>query len=221
MKEKADPLAIESRPVLDPIERVSEVLFGLILVLTFTCTIRAKENGQVYAILVEALGCTLAWAMIDAGFYLLGCLSDRGHKLRLLRQLRRSFDQDEARRIMAKVLPPLIESHLHCEAIESLRQELMLLPEPPKRPRLTAEDWKGALGVLLFASTAILPITIPFAFMSDARLALLVSHCIAILLLFLAGWALGRLTSEHPLRVGFSMVVFGSAMIAIALALGG
>jgi VIT1/CCC1 family predicted Fe2+/Mn2+ transporter len=159
--------------------------------------------------------------MIDAGFYLLGCLSDRGHKLRLLRQLRRSFDQDEARRIMAKVLPPLIESHLHCEAIESLRQELMLLPEPPKRPRLTAEDWKGALGVLLFASTAILPITIPFAFMSDARLALLVSHCIAILLLFLAGWALGRLTSEHPLRVGFSMVVFGSAMIAIALALGG
>jgi hypothetical protein len=40
-------------------------------------------------------------------------------------------------------------------------------------------------------------------------------------LLFLAGWALGRSTSEHPLRVGFSMVVFGSAMIGIALALGG
>lgn len=97
----------------------------------------------------------------------------------------------------------------------------MQLPEPPMRPRLTAEDLKGALGVFLFASAAILPIAIPFAFMSDARLALLVSHGIAILLLFLAGWALGRLTSEHPLRVGVGMVVFGSAMIAIALALGG
>jgi VIT1/CCC1 family predicted Fe2+/Mn2+ transporter len=97
----------------------------------------------------------------------------------------------------------------------------MQLPEPPARPRLTAEDWKGALGVLLFASAAILPITIPFTFMSDARLALLVSHGIAILLLFLAGWALGRLTSEHPFRVGVSMVVFGSAMIVIAVVLGG
>jgi len=197
------------------------VLFGLILVLTFTCTIRAKENSQAYAILVEALGCTLAWAIIDAGFYLLGCLSDRGNKLLLLRQLRRSPDQGEARRTIAKVLPPLIASRLHWEAFESLHQELMLLPEPLMRPRLTAQDWKGALGVLLFASAAILPIAIPFTFMSDARLALLVSHGIAILLLFLAGWALGRLTSEHPLRVGVGMVMFGSAMIAIALALGG
>jgi len=189
--------------------------------LTFTCTIRPKEKGQVSGILVEAVGCTLAWAIIDAGFYLLGCLSDRGHKLLLLRQLRRSSDQNEVRSTIAKVLPPLIASRLHWEAFESLQQELMLLPEPPTLPRLTAEDLKGALGVLLFASAAILPITIPFTFMSDVRLALLVSHCIAIVLLFLAGWALGRLTSEHPMRVGVIMVVFGSAMIAIALALGG
>jgi len=220
-KETTDPLATESKRALNPIERVSEVLFGLIVVLTFTCTIRPKEKGQVSAILVEAVGCTLAWAIIDAGFYLLGCLSDRGHKLLLLRQLRRSSDQNEVRSTIAKVLPPLIASRLHWEAFESLQQELMLLPEPPTRPRLTAEDVKGALGVLLFASAAIFPITIPFTFMSDVRLALLVSHGIAIVLLYLAGWALGRLTSEHPMRVGVIMVVFGSAMIAIALALGG
>jgi hypothetical protein len=221
VKETADPLATESKRVLDPIERISEVLFGLILVLTFTCTIRAKGHGQVHAILIEALGCSLAWAIIDAGFYLLGRFSDRGRKLLFLRQLRRSSDQNEVRRTIARVLPPLLASRLHWEAFVSLQQDLMQLPEPPARPRLTAEDWKGALGVLLFASAAILPITIPFTFMSDARLALLVSHGIAILLLFLAGWALGRLTSEHPFRVGVSMVVFGSAMIVIAVVLGG
>jgi len=220
-KKAEDPLPTESKRVLDPIERISEMLFGLILVLTFTCTIRVKENGEVHAILVEALGCSLAWAIIDAGFYLLGCFSDRGHKLLLLKQVRRSSDQNEVRRTITEVLPPLLASRLHWDAFESLQQELMRLPELATRPRLTAEDWKGALGVFLFASMAILPITLPFTFMSDARLALLVSHGIAICLLFLAGWALGRFTSEHPLRVGVGMVVFGSAMISIALALGG
>jgi VIT1/CCC1 family predicted Fe2+/Mn2+ transporter len=119
------------------------------------------------------------------------------------------------------VLPPLLASRLHWDTFESWRQQLIRLPEHPKRPGLTLKDWKGALAVFLFASAAILPISIPFTFMNDARLALRVSHSIAILLLFLAGWALGRFTSEHPLRVGFSMVVFGSAMIGIALALGG
>ena len=57
--------------------------------------------------------------------------------------------------------------------------------------------------------------------MSDARLALRVSHGIAILLLLLAGYALGHYASEHPLRIGAAMLAFGSAMIAIALALGG
>jgi hypothetical protein len=221
MKEEADVTASGSKGVLEPVERISEVLFGLIVVLTFTCTIKAKENGRVYAILVEALGCSLAWAIIDAGFYLLGRLSDRGHKLLLLRQLRGSSDQHDFQHIIVNVLPPLIAFHLPSEAFEALRYQLIQLPEPPARPRLTTEDWKGALGVFLFASAAILPIAIPFTFMRDAGLALLVSHGIAILLLFLAGWALGRYTSEHPLRIGFAMVAFGLATIAIALALGG
>jgi len=86
VKEREDPLATESKRVLDPIERISEVLFGLILVLTFTCTIRAKGHGEVHAVLIEALGCSLAWAIIDAGFYLLDRFSDCGHKLLFLRQ---------------------------------------------------------------------------------------------------------------------------------------
>ena len=217
----ADDPTNDSKRVLEPTERISEVLFGLIVVLTFTCTIKAKNAGQVHPILIQALGCTLAWAIIDAGFYLVGRLGEGGRKLLLLRQVRQGGDQNEARRTIERVLPPLIASHLHSDAFDWLRQELVRLPEPPARPQLTKQDWKGALGVFLFASVAIFPVSIPFIFMSDAGLALFVSHGIAVLLLFMAGWALGRHTSAHPLRVGVGMVLFGFVMIAIALALGG
>ncbi len=216
----ADDPASDSKRVLEPLERISEVLFGLIVVLTFTSTIRPRQTDQIQGILLQALGCTLAWAIIDAGFYLVACLSDRGRKLMLLRQLREA-DRDQAQQIIAEALPPIIAAHLNVDSFDSLQQELRHMPEPSSRPKLNKQDWKRGLAILLFASSAILPVSLPFMFMTDAKVALLVSHLIAIALLFVAGWALGRHTSEHPMRVGSAMVAFGSVMIAVALLLGG
>jgi len=213
----------ESKRVLEPLERISEVLFGLIIVLTFTSTINLAETsrGEVHGILIKAIGCTLAWAIIDALFYLVGCLSKRGRSRVLLRRLHVAADAEEARRTIAEALPPLIASHLQLEAFESLRQKLTHLPEEPFRLRPTKHDWWGALAVLSLACASIFPVMIPFIFMSDARLALQISHGIAIVLLFVTGYALGLDTSERPLRVALSMVVLGSAMIGVALVLGG
>jgi hypothetical protein len=51
-----------SKRVLDPHERISEVLFGLIMVLTFTGSISIAEAGRedIRAVLIAALGCNLA-----------------------------------------------------------------------------------------------------------------------------------------------------------------
>ena len=69
-----------SKRVLDPIDRVSEVLFGLIMVLTFTGSLSVAEAGRdnVRTMLIGALGCNLAWGIIDAVFYLMGCLAEKG-----------------------------------------------------------------------------------------------------------------------------------------------
>ena len=69
------PTAARQR-VLEPIERISEVLFGLIMVLTFTGSLSVAESGraEVRDMLVGALGCNLAWGVIDAIMYLMGCL---------------------------------------------------------------------------------------------------------------------------------------------------
>ena len=68
---------------LDPIDRLSEVLFGLIMVLTFTGSLSVYEAGRedVRTMLVGALGCNVAWGLIDAVFYLMGCLAEKGRDL--------------------------------------------------------------------------------------------------------------------------------------------
>ena len=49
-------------------------LFALIMVLTFTCSFSVAGAGreQVRTMLIGALGCNLAWGIIDAVFYLMG-----------------------------------------------------------------------------------------------------------------------------------------------------
>ena len=58
------------RHPLEPMERISEVLFGLIMVLTYTCSFSVAGAGreEVRTMLIGALGCNLAWGLIDAVF---------------------------------------------------------------------------------------------------------------------------------------------------------
>ena len=60
---------------LEPVERISEIWFGLVMVLTFTCSIAVAEAGseEVHTMLRAAVGCNLAWGIIDAFLYLLAC----------------------------------------------------------------------------------------------------------------------------------------------------
>ena len=88
-------------------------------------------------------------------------------------------------------------------------------------PRLRPDDWRGALGVLLLVFLSTFPVVIPFLLLQDARTALRVSNAIAIALLFLNGYALGRLAGHRPVRIGLLMVLIGTALVAITIALGG
>jgi hypothetical protein len=109
----ADPLAASStnttKRVLDPIDRVSEILFGLIMVLTFTGSLKlVTEIGHddVHAMLIGALGCNLTWGIIDAAFYLMGCLAESNRNLVIYRRVRQTTDPLQARILIARALPP-------------------------------------------------------------------------------------------------------------------
>jgi VIT family len=208
--------------ILDPMDRISEVLFGLIMALTFTSTLGvvAADNIRVRTMLVAALGCNLAWGIIDGGVYLMARLNERGRNLIKWRAVRKATDANAAHRIIADALPPVLASVLLPDQLESIRQRMYQLPEPA-RPRLMKRDWLGALGVCLLSFLSTFPVVIPFLFVVDTRLALRVSNAVAIAMLFLCGYLFGHCTGFRPVAMGLSMVAIGSALVGVAIALGG
>ena len=209
--------------VLHPMERISEVLFSLIMVLTFTCSFSVADAGreEVRSMLFGALGCNLAWGIIDAVFYLMGCFSDRGRAILTLGALRQVSTPTEAHRIIAHALPPVLVSVLSNSDLETLRERLTHVGDIPQRPAIGKREWLGALGVFLVVVLATFPVIVPFALISNARTALRTSNLVAIGMLFLAGYAFGRYAGHRPWRMAIAMVLVGGIMVGITIYLGG
>src|SRR5882724_9147793 len=109
--------ARSSGRVLEPIDRVAEVLFGLIMVLTFTGSLSVAEAGRddIRTMLIGALGCNIAWGIIDGVLYLMGCLADKGRNLMTYQTVRKATDPKTAQQLIAGALPPLVASVLKPE----------------------------------------------------------------------------------------------------------
>jgi VIT1/CCC1 family predicted Fe2+/Mn2+ transporter len=171
--------------------------------------------------LIGALGCNLAWGLIDGIMYLMGCLTERA-RARVARQAACDANRPEAaRRAIADALPPAIASTMADADLESIRQRLAAMPNPPRAALLTTEDWIGALAVFLLVFCSTLPVVLPFVFMQDAWLAMRISNGIAIAMLFACGWTWARFMGMRPWLVGSIMVLLGAILAAAALALGG
>ena len=212
-----------SKRVLEPNERIAEVLFGLIMVLTFTGSLSVAEAGRndVRTMLIGALGCNLAWGIIDGVLYLMGCLAEKGRNLMTYRAVRHTSDPKQAQRLIEEALPSFVASVMQSTELEAIQLRLRKLPEPHHRARLSGSDWRRAVGVFLFVFLSTFPVVVPFIFMQSASTAMRVSNAIAIGMLFLAGVAYGRCVGRSPWAVGLSMVVLGGVLVAITMALGG
>jgi hypothetical protein len=209
--------------LLDPKDRISEILFGVIMALTITNSVGIAQHGEgdVRTLLLGALGCNLAWGMIDAAMYLMTQFSERGRAVAALREVRKQGDPKAAREVIADALPPILVSVLSQADLESMRQRLNQLPEPAARVQLTRSDWTTAAGVFLLVFLSTLPIVVPFIFLDEPRFALRLSNAVAVAMLFLSGYALGAYGGNRPWKVGLSMVVVGVALVGVAIALGG
>jgi VIT family len=210
------------RRLLDPMERISEILFGLVMVLTITCSFSVGGGGrtEVYQMLIGALGCNVAWGVIDAVLYWLACFHVHGQKIRALRAAREE-SPEEAYRVIADALPPVLAPVTTPAELEAIRRKLRQLPEPSQHPRLTRDEWLGGVGVFLLVVVATLPVVLPFLFVRDPTRAVRISNGIAVLLLFLTGYVYGYHTGHRPLRSGLIMTVIGTAMVGLTIALGG
>lgn len=216
----------EKKPVrrlLDPIDRTSEVLFGLIMALSFTCSIGAAEAGKddVQAMLIGAIGCNIAWGLIDGIIFLLTSLTERAREIAALRAMGKAIDPEEGRAIVTDALLPVIANALSVADIERIRQKLVQLSGPPERPRLRSSDFLAAAGVALLVILATFPVVLPFIFIEDAGTALRTSNGIALVMLFLSGYSFGYYAKYRPIRMGLIMMLVGTVLVMITIALGG
>jgi VIT1/CCC1 family predicted Fe2+/Mn2+ transporter len=223
MAARQQEVSHQSGRVLDPVERVSEVLFGLIMVLTFTGSLSAATAGhaEIKEMLYGAVGCNLAWGIVDAVMYVMSSLLNRGRGLIVLRAVREARDPGQARDIISNSLNPYVASLLRPSVFETVREDLVKAPEPPAGPSLTRDDIRGAVGVFLLVFLSTFPVVIPFLLIGDPVRALRTSNAVAVAMLCVGGYALGRHAGLRPWLVAVAMAALGALLVAITIALGG
>ncbi len=210
-------------PVLSPVDRVSELLFGLFMALTFTGAVSVADagDGQIRSMFIAALGCNLAWGLVDAVMYLVRTVTDRGRQLTLIRSVREAAEAESGRRLVADSLSRVARGLVSSTEIEAIRGRIVALPALPARPRLNRDDWLASLAIFLIVVVSTFPVVLPFVFIQDVATAKNVSRAVALAMLFFGGLALGRHAGYGSWRVGCMMAGLGTALVLAINALGG
>ena len=211
---------------LDPGERLGELLFGLIMVLTFTLgagiTVSGDE-GSARELLIAALGCNAAWGIIDAALYLVARLSERGRVYRLIRSIQAARGGEQALALVHRELderiPELLTPEVRASFDWHVLERVRAMDPPPNR--VSAADLWAALAVFWLVFLTALPAALPFLLLRDARIALRASNAILIALLFTVGWRWAVQTGASPWRMGLLVTALGVVLVVVAIALGG
>lgn len=212
---------------LDPGDALAEVLFGLIMVLTITVGtgLLAGETGlNARDLIIAAVGCNLAWGVIDGAFFILGSLFYRSRRARFFRDIRGARSEAAA---MAAIQEEFALDDEPLAALPDdqarLHQSILMLAShaPPARVTLRRSDLMAAAFVFVLVSITAVPAILPFLLFQDARLALRVSNLVLILLLFVVGYFLARFAGARPIYVGMAVMLVGIAMVCLAVVLGG
>jgi hypothetical protein len=210
---------------LAPGERLGEVLFGLIMSLTFVLGARIFWEGEAFSardLLLATVGCNIAWGVIDGVLLVIGRVFDRSRLARLGHLIRKS-DDDGALRIVAgeldEALTPISSEPKRLEFYRDVVQRIR--SATPSSPRPRAGDWLAAMAVFWLVVLVSMPALLPFLFIEDAFIALRVSNAILISLVFLVGHKWGSATGMSPWGTGLALASLCLVLVLIAIPLGG
>jgi hypothetical protein len=210
--------------VLEPIDRITEVIFGLLMAMTFIGSLSVATSGreEVRTMLIAALGCNLAWGLADAVIFLMRTWTERTRSRTLMQRLQGSADPLNGQGLIAAELPPRIATAVSADGLEMLRQHLLReAAGAPAPARIGWEDIKGALATFLLVVLATFPLVIPFLLIDQTGPAIRASNAVALVMLFISGWMLARYSGGSPWGGGIALAVVGTALLFAIVALGG
>lgn len=210
---------------LDPSESLGELIFGLIMVLTFTLGARLLEGeGPVdgNTLMIAAIGCNLAWGIIDSFLFVLGRVYEKRRIASLAAFLRRAEElpaieaiAGEFENALSAMADKTDRSHFYSAVAKAARRH------PPAPVRILREDVRGAIAVFFLVLATALPAALPFILIADGDVALRASNVLLVALLFVVGFLWGRHVGAKPWLAGFLIMSLGAALALIAIPLGG
>ena len=214
---------VKEGAVLNPVDRISEVLFGLIMVLSFTGAISVATDGreEIRELLWAALGCNVAWGLVDAIMYLMNVAVERGRGITVFKNMAHAKDAESSRAILKDELNPTLMAVITDQEIDQLADRLKKLPEPSKRFLLTSTDFSAGIQIFLLVFLCTLPVALPFAFVKEIALALRVSNGVALFMLFIGGYLLAGYAGFKRLFTALAYAAIGIALVSLTIALGG
>jgi hypothetical protein len=219
--------------ILDPLDRLVEGIYSVLIVLTFTLAARAiqVQSGELadasnilLQLFLAALGCAVAWGLIDGVMYVLTCVFERSKDRRLYHLVHNASSQDEGIAVLSEALDDDMGS---LATSEERRQIYMSLFErlrnlPPPQGGFEKADFAGGLGVFLVALSAALPVLLPLlVFPGSVEFRIRASNLIAFVMLFAMGYRWGQYAGGKPFRTGLMLLILGIIMMVVAIPLGG
>ena len=208
---------------LNPIDRVSEILTAIVMLLTFVGSLSVATTGrqEMHAMLVGAVGCNVAWGIIDAVLYLMDCLAEKRTALVTLRAVRTASDSTKTRQLIADSLPSVVASIVEPQELETLHQRLKHLPAPPEHVHLDWDDWRRRDRDLFAHVPEHTPDdrSVRFHARQNAGFANHRWHCHRDVVC--RRLSLRPLDWQSALRIGLALVAIGVALVAMTMALGG
>jgi VIT1/CCC1 family predicted Fe2+/Mn2+ transporter len=210
------------RQSLDPLSRLSEIMFGLLMTLTFTGTMSVALGAEqtVRSVLAAALGCNIAWGLVDAVMYLLTTSAEQGRQTALMGQLRAATPARKEE---------LVRHYLSGGAGERLSREEALtiaailerVDDGAPAKSLKRQDFVAAMAVFILVVASTFPPIIPFLFMDDVWLAMRLSNAIALVMLFAIGVGLDRHVNGGSRIMRWIVPMIGSGLVVTTIMLGG
>jgi VIT1/CCC1 family predicted Fe2+/Mn2+ transporter len=219
---------------LDPIDRLSETLFALMIILSFILAIRVSlHTGELHApvsaayvneLVITMLTAIVGWGAIDGVMYALFSVFDRGEKQRLLERVQTATTPAEGIEAIAEKLDPILEPITGAGQRQLLYEDVLahLSDSQPKPVGIKRDDVAGAVGCVLVAVISVLPSLAPFVLLQDHfMLALRLSTLVSFGMLFAAGWSYGRYSRMHPWKTGLALLAAGAILGVTAILLEG
>jgi len=218
---------VRSLRYLKSSESLTEVLAGLIMVLTFTLGASVLSGGGANgarAALVGAIGCNVAWGIIDGVLYMMASKFDRTRHLRVRRAIASAADETAALAAISGELDPYLASVTQVEDREQLYRSIrntLAQKRLPSHTRLVRDDLMGAIETFCLVFATALPAVLPLLLIDHPRLALRLSNLLVVGLLFIVGYHWAKYVDANPWSAGLGLLSLGLAMVAVAILLGG